>query len=100
MINILPVLTLTEDGKVVKVGLVRSPETAFQKMVEYVARRVEKDRELTVAVMHADILEWADQLKGLVERRLHPENIFVTSFTPVMAVHTGPGLIGLAYYWH
>jgi DegV family protein with EDD domain len=100
MINILPVLTLTEDGKVVKVGLVRSPQKAFQKMVDYVAERVEKDRALTVAVMHADILEWADQLKIMVEHQLHPENMIVTSFTPVMAVHTGPGLIGLAYYWH
>jgi DegV family protein with EDD domain len=100
MINILPVLTLTEDGKVVKVGLVRSPKTAFQKMVDYVAERVEKDRALTLAVMHADILEWADQLKEMAERQLHPEHMIVTSFTPVMAVHTGPGLIGLAYYWH
>jgi DegV family protein with EDD domain len=100
MINILPVLTLTEDGKVVKVGLVRSPQKAFRKMVDYVAERVEKDRMLTVAVMHADILEWADQFKAMVEHQLHPENLIVTSFTPVMAVHTGPGLIGLAYYWH
>ncbi len=99
MINILPILTLTESGKVVNVGLVRSHKNAFQKMVDYVAERVEKDRTLTVAVMHADILEWADQLKLMVEHQLHPENMIVTSFTPVMAVHTGPGLIGLAYYW-
>jgi fatty acid kinase fatty acid binding subunit len=99
MINILPILTLGDDGKVAPVGLVRSHQKAFQKMVDYIAERVEKDRTLAVGVMHADTLERANQLKQLVETRLHPENMILTSFTPVMAIHTGPGLIGLAYYW-
>lgn len=99
MINILPILTLGEDGKVAPVGLVRSHRKAFQRMVDYVGERVERDRTLTVAVMHADTMEWADQLKQMVENQLHPESVILTSFTPVMAVHTGPGLIGLAYYW-
>jgi len=99
MIHILPILTLGDDGKVVPFGLVRSHQKAFQKMVDYIAERVEKDRSLTVGVMHADIMEWADQLRKMVEDQLHPESMMLTSFTPVMAVHTGPGLVGLAYYW-
>jgi fatty acid-binding protein DegV len=30
--------------------------------------------------------------------RFDCEEIYITEFTPVMGVHTGPGLVGAAFY--
>jgi DegV family protein with EDD domain len=97
MINILTILTLGKDRQVRTMGLVSNHRKAFEKMADYGAMRMEKDRTLSV-VMHADILDWADQLKQMVETRLHSKSVILTSFTPLMAVHTDLDLIGLVYH--
>jgi len=38
-------------------------------------------------------------LEELALQVLHPKEIFHSEFTPVMGVHTGPGLVGLGYYF-
>ena len=59
---------------------------------------IDKDNLLHVAVMHADALEHAASLGKRISSRFNCREIFITEFTPVMGVHTGPGLFGVAYY--
>ena len=61
-------------------------------------KKVTKGQPLHVAVMHADALEKATDLKNRIASQFDCEEIFITEFTPVMGVHTGPGLIGVAFY--
>ena len=63
-------------------------------------RRVKREEGsgLRVAVMHVDAEERARELAGEVEGRFGPEELIVTEFTSVMAAHTGPGFIGIAFY--
>jgi fatty acid-binding protein DegV len=49
--------------------------------------------------MEADAPEQAARLQELALQQLQPTEFFHTEFTPVMGVHTGPGLIGLGYYY-
>jgi len=49
--------------------------------------------------MEADAQEQAARLEELALQKLRPTQIFHTEFTPVMGVHTGPGLVGLGYYY-
>jgi len=107
-IHIHPMVSLDEGGAVASAGMCRSYHVALEKMVDYVEHRVAKlekegparqGHSLKVAVMHADTLVWAEKLQQLVVERLHPDEVFLTDFTPVMAVHTGPGLLGLAYHF-
>ena len=51
-----------------------------------------------VAVFHADVPDEAEALRRTVAEQFECAELFVTEFTPVMGAHTGPGLIGLAYY--
>ena len=53
---------------------------------------------LRVAVMHVDAEERAQKLAGEVAERFGPAELMVTEFTSVMAAHTGPGFVGLAFY--
>jgi fatty acid-binding protein DegV len=53
---------------------------------------------LHVAVMHADALDRAILLKEQISSQFDCAELFITEFTPVMGAHTGPGLIGVAFY--
>lgn len=99
LVQILPVVTLSEDGEVLPISRVRGYHHVLEEIIRYVSQKVTGCSRLTLAVMHADADSWADELQRLANERLHPDEIFVTPFTPVMAAHAGPGMIGLAYHW-
>jgi fatty acid-binding protein DegV len=48
--------------------------------------------------MHADALDQAIALKNRISSQFDCAELFITEFTPVMGVHTGPGLLGVAFY--
>ncbi|MST34219.1 hypothetical protein GHK86_16005, partial [Acidimicrobiaceae bacterium USS-CC1] len=54
---------------------------------------------LHLAVMHALDRPGADALLAELRGRVEPATSFVGSFSPVMVAHTGPGLLGLAWWW-
>jgi hypothetical protein len=66
-------------------------------MVSYLERRVAADSLLRIAVMHADSPELAHELADRVAQRLAPRELILTEFTHAMAIHTGPGFLGLAW---
>ncbi len=97
ILNIKPVFTLNHSDAHT-VALPRTMKSATKRMIKLMAPMVKKGQPLHVAVMHADALEQAISLKNRVESQFECEEIFITEFTPVMGVHTGPGLIGVAFY--
>ncbi len=99
MIHIIPIVTVDGEGVVEPVGRVRGRQRALDKMVEYTSQRVHGSKILSLGILHADAREQAETLYALVMEQLHPDEIFITPFTPMMAAHTGPGTIGLAFQW-
>lgn len=97
LINIKPIVTLDADGTVAPLGRAPSTERALQTMVNYVAKQVKESRKLSLTILEAEAPEQAARLRELAEQKLHPAEINNSVFTPVMGVHTGPGLIGLVY---
>ncbi len=75
----------------------RTNSNGIRIMLDEMEERVD-GRPVHVAVLHADALEQARDLKQMVEERFHCLEIFTCSMTPVMGAHTGPGLLGLAFY--
>ena len=75
----------------------RTRSRALRVMLDEMVRRVD-GRPVHVAVLHADAPEEARWLRGQVEARFHCVELLTTTFTPVMGAHTGPGLLGLAFY--
>ena len=61
-------------------------------------QKVIEGQPLHVAMMHADALDEAKALRNRISSQFDCEEILITEFTPVMGVHTGPGLIGVAFY--
>lgn len=98
LMNIKPILTIAE-GVVAPLERVRGERHALQAIVDYVVQQVNGRRLLYLAVLEADAPQQAALLQELALQKLQPTEIFHSDFTPVMGVHTGPGLVGLGYYF-
>ena len=99
MIKIKPIVTIDKEGVVAPLSRARGEHRAFDKLVDCIEKKVEKERPLHLAVMHADVPEQAAELQQLAQSRLSPAENFLTDFTPVMGAHAGPGVLGLGYYY-
>jgi len=79
------------------------PARGVDAALDRIVARYRRDRavgaRLHVAALHADAEERAQQLLGRVCAEVDPATAFVGTFGTVMAVHTGPGLVGLAWRW-
>ena len=80
------------------VALPRSIPSAMKRMLKLMDQLVTKGQPLHVAVMHADAPDKAEAFSKRISTRFNCSELFITEFTPVMGVHTGPGLIGVAFY--
>jgi DegV family protein with EDD domain len=97
ILNIKPVFSLNH-ADAHTVALPRTMKSAIKRMLKLMKGLVKKGQALHVAVMHADALEQAESFKHRISAQFECREIFITEFTPVMGVHTGPGLIGAAFY--
>jgi fatty acid-binding protein DegV len=57
-----------------------------------------QDRPMHAAIAHADVQQEAEDLQRTVAERFHCAELLLTEFTPVVGAHTGPGLLGIAFY--
>jgi DegV family protein with EDD domain len=85
------------DGRVTPLARPRTRRKATQAMIDIMAAEV-GNRPVHVAVLHADSLLDAQNLRTRLEKQFNCLEMHVTEMTPVMGTHTGPGLLGLAYY--
>jgi len=97
ILNIKPVFTLNHADPHT-VGLPRTMKSAINRILKLMDGTVKKRQHLHVAVMHADAIEEAAIIKDRIISRFECKEIYITEFTPVMGVHTGPGLVGVAFY--
>jgi DegV family protein with EDD domain len=96
LLRIKPVIAATE-GRIGAVGRARTTERGIERMLAYIAERTRRDAPLLIAVMHAGEPQRAAELADRLRERLAPQELFITEFTSAMAVHTGPGFIGIAW---
>jgi DegV family protein with EDD domain len=97
LLQIKPIFTVN-DGDAHSVTNVRTTPRAMKRILNIMEQTVTKWQPLHVAVMHADALDRANVFSGQISSRFNCAELFITEFSPVMGVHTGPGVIGVAFY--
>jgi len=97
VLQIKPVFSINR-GEAHTVALPRSVKSAVKHILSMMEEKVAMGQPLHVAVMHADAADRALELRNRISARFDCSDLFVTEFTPVMGVHTGPGLVGVAFY--
>ena len=96
LLRIKPVFELSQ-GEVRNVARPRTGRRAAERLVELMRRRVGSGR-LHATVMHADVEEAAEALQQRIGAEFPCDELYVSEFSPVMGAHTGPGLLGVAFW--
>ena len=96
--NIKPVFqVLPLSGEASLATRARSKPKAIECLLKIMRQRSGTDR-LHVIVMHTNALEEAEGLKERISSEFNCVEIYIKDYTPVMGIHTGPGLLGTAFY--
>lgn len=86
------------SGRVDAVERIRSRKRALQRVIEATFERVSAARPLHVAVIHAGADEDAQLLHDQVLEQYQPQELIISCMGPVLGIHGGPGLAGMAVY--
>jgi len=97
LLRIKPLISM-EDGVIVALGQERSRPAIYQKMVDYIAQKVGRGGRIKAAVVHAADEDAAGTLRRLLEESFHCVEMLTTSLSSALAVHTGPGTVGVCYF--
>jgi DegV family protein with EDD domain len=94
LLNIKPIISVNEDGVYYSYKKVRGRSKSIEALLEIIKEKA-KDSLVNVAIAHGDAFEESQSLlKAVKELKNIKETVF-TQISPVLVVHTGPGLIGV-----
>ena len=95
-LNMKPVLALN-DGRVEAVERIRTKRKALERVLELVIEQTEGKSPIRLATLHASAEEDAKNLLDKATDALDATESILTSVSPVVGTHAGPGTVGLAY---
>lgn len=97
MLSIRPILAI-QDGMVQPFEKVRTRKRALGRIADAIVARLGTTDATGVGVLHGAAEEEAHQLSEQVRQRVRSEHFIFAEVTPIIGVHTGPGVIGVAAY--
>jgi DegV family protein with EDD domain len=83
------------DGKYSTVSKARTIPKALTGIADHL-QEMYKDTPLWITVLHGRFQDGADNLANMLSERLNAAKIEVMRISPVLGVHTGPGIVGAA----
>jgi DegV family protein with EDD domain len=93
LLNLKPVIRVDSDGKYSTVGNGRTL-TKSMSMIADSVREKYGNKPLWVTVLHGRFAEKADALAAEFKEKLNIAKLEVVRISPVLGVHTGPGIVG------
>lgn len=94
-LNIKPIIAIDDEGEYFTFEKVRGRKRSLKKMYSIIKDRLQEGREYVVDVMNAAAEEEAQGLLDKFKRLAQVKETYFSEISPVMVVHTGPGLIGV-----
>jgi DegV family protein with EDD domain len=95
-LNMKPVLAV-KDGRVEAVERIRTKSKALERVLELVKADVAGKTPIHLATLHAAAEEEAKTLLDKASRELNATESILSTVSPVVGTHAGPGTVGLAY---
>lgn len=97
VLNIKPIIGL-EDGLLDVRESVRSRRKSLNRLLDIVEERVDSTGPINLAVIHARALDVGQEMLSRAEERFNCQESFVQELCASLAVHFGPGTIGVCFY--
>lgn len=95
MLDIKPVIRVTEEGKLVSHTKVRGRKASIRALAQQFAEVRSETEEELVTIAHGDCPEDAAALEQMLREEYGVRNILTGYVGPVLGAHTGPGVLGL-----
>lgn len=95
MLDIKPVIKVTEAGTLVSDGKVRGRKNSIRMLAKKFAESRSLEAEELVTIAHGDCPEDAAALCTILQREYGVKNILTGYVGPILGAHTGPGVLGL-----
>lgn len=96
ILDLKPVISCNEDGVYDTVAKARGRKKSLKLALEETVKAAGDAAEYMITVMHGAAQEEADELMAALKAALPNYRIAVEGqITPVLVVHTGPGLVGI-----
>ena len=95
LLNLKPIIRVDTDGKYSTVKTERTINKSMTAIADYLAEKY-ANTPLWVTVLHGRFAEKADHLSEEFKQKLNIARIEVQRISPVLGVHTGPGIVGAA----
>ena len=97
MLSVKPLLT-GSDGLIRFAATARTKQSGVEKMLHLMRNQAGNSEPIRVAVMHANTLTEAEELKDRIAAEFNCAELFITDFSPVMGYATGRGTLAVAFY--
>jgi len=97
LLHIKPIIHVEKsDGKYSTIGKERTISKALEGITNHIVKVYGKDTPLWISVLHGQLEEQANKLAELVLEKVNVGKLEILRISPVLGVHTGPGIVGLA----
>ncbi|MEZ0537620.1 DegV family protein [Caldicellulosiruptoraceae bacterium PP1] len=98
ILNLKPIVTLDEEGKYHMYAKIRGRQQGIQKMLDILKEACLSYRKINVGIPYAVVIDEAKKFAEQVKKFSNINDIIISSISPALGVHGGPGLLGLVFY--
>jgi DegV family protein with EDD domain len=95
-LNLKPILEVT-GGRVEAVERIRTRSKSLNRLVEMIVERVGDKQPVRLSALHANAEAEARMILEQASQKLNPVETFMSTVSPVVGTHAGPGTVGIAY---
>ena len=98
-LNVKPIISIGDDGKYFTFTKVRGRNQSLSRILDIVKEKINCiGKKIDVAVLHGGAEIEAKDLLDKIKKLPYINDTFFGQISPVMGVHTGPGLVGVIVY--
>lgn len=94
LLNIKPIISVGKDGTYYTYTKVRGRKKSIAELYKIAIMNL-NDTNVNIAIMHGNAIEEAEELAEKIKSLNNINKLIISDISPVLAVHTGPGLVGM-----
>ncbi|WP_161877656.1 DegV family protein [Alkalibacterium sp. MB6] len=98
LLSVKPILIMNANGKLVPQSKVRGRKKSIKYLIDQTVKHLETSEDHPIFIGHVGVPQEAEQIKAELKERANPKDIFISSYGPTVASHTGFGSLSIFSY--
>lgn len=97
LLKVKPIISVDKaDGKYSNIGKGRTMDKTMKLMVDHLVKQYGVETPMWVTVLHGQFIEKAETMAQFLKSNMNVAKLEIMRISPVLGVHTGPGVVGVA----